>query len=120
MGTRCNIIVKDKNESIQLYRHWDGYPSAVLADLPDVLTLAWKLPRFEPSDFAAAIVASWKDQAGNIYIDGNKKLHGDIEWLYTIFFDKELKVEIKNIESGLKTVIKFTECAEYAERESEL
>jgi len=29
MSTRANIIVKDENDTIQLYRHCDGYPEGI-------------------------------------------------------------------------------------------
>lgn len=70
MATRCNIIVKDKESKIQLYRHWDGYPEAVVPELEQALQFAWPLPRFDARDFSAAIVRAWKQEGGNIYIDG--------------------------------------------------
>ncbi|MHC4266735.1 MAG: hypothetical protein ACYSUK_12520 [Planctomycetota bacterium] len=91
MSTRCNIVIKDQYNKIQLYRHCDGYPDSkhgIIANLPEALEFAWRLPRMEASDFAAAIVRAWKKVAGNIYIDGTadlpKTLHGDIEYLYII------------------------------------
>jgi hypothetical protein len=93
MATRCNVIVEDEYSRIQIYRHWDGYPKAVIADISQALHYAWPLPRFEAGEFAAAIVRAWKDNGGgNIDIDGSPKgfelVHGDIEWLYLISFDK--------------------------------
>jgi hypothetical protein len=75
MSTRCNLIVEDSYDRIQLYRHWDGYPDGeggVLAALEQAIPYAWPFPRFEASDFAAAIVRAWKTEGGgNIYIDGS-------------------------------------------------
>lgn len=101
MSTRCNLIIKDEMDKIQLYRHSDGYPGGphgVIAGLPEALKFAWELPRMEASDFSAAIVRAWKNneyiQGGNIYIDGTangaKTLHGNIEYLYTIEPDKKV------------------------------
>ena len=97
MSTRSNIIVEDKHNRIQLYRHWDGYPSGVLPELEIALLYAWQLPRFEAQDFAAAIVRGWKQEGGgNIYIDGSPQgwelIHGDVEWVYLI---KPQKVKTK-------------------------
>lgn len=96
MSTRCNIVVKDKYHSIQLYRHCDGYPDSehgVVENLKQALPLSWELPRMEASDFAAAIVAAWKEHGGNIYIDGDYRqgetLHGDIEYVYFIEPDEK-------------------------------
>jgi galactose-1-phosphate uridylyltransferase len=89
MSTRCNVIVRDKHNAIQLYRHWDGYPEAIIPDLKVALIFAWTLPRMEASDYAAAIVKSWKgEKGGHIYIDGDacipETLHGDIDYYYII------------------------------------
>lgn len=95
MSTRCNVVVQDGNQSICIYRHCDGYPDGahgVVNTLRKAFKFAWPLPRFEASDFSAAIVAAWKDKTGgNIYIDGHTPLdkpdalaHGDIEYLYII------------------------------------
>jgi len=92
MSTRCNIIIKDEYNSIQLYRHCDGYPESehgVIATLPQALKFAWPLPRMEASDMAAAVIAAWKQQGGgNIYVDGEAhlpdSLHGDIDYYYVI------------------------------------
>ena len=93
MSTRCNIIVKDEYNSIQLYRHCDGYPSGVIPDLPEALRFAWELPRMQADDMAAAIIRAWKENSGNIYIDGSadlpKTLHGDIEYYYVIEPDEK-------------------------------
>ena len=95
MSTRCNIVVKDDYDSIQLYRHSDGYPegkSGVIFELKEALNFAWKLPRMEADEFAAAIIRAWKNGSGNIYIDGTaklpKSLHGDIDYYYIISPDK--------------------------------
>lgn len=87
MAKRSNIIVEDNHNCIQLYRHYDGYPEAVLPDLHKALPFAWTLPRFEATDFAAAIVRVWKEPGvGNIYIEGSAKgwetISHSIAWIY--------------------------------------
>ena len=93
MSTRSNIIVKDERNKIQLYRHCDGYPEGVIPDLKEALPFAWELPRMEADDMAAAIVRAWKQDGGNVYIDGvadlPESLHGDIDYYYVIEPDKE-------------------------------
>lgn len=96
MSTRSNLIIKDDRNSIQLYRHSDGYPESehgVIATLEQALEFCWPLPRMEADDFAAAIVRAWKKNGGNIYIDGDYKgresLHSDIEYYYVIEPDSE-------------------------------
>ena len=91
MSTRSIIVVKDDIHSIQLYRHCDGYPDGphgVIADLAEATPFAWPLPRFEASDFAAAIVRAWKTSGGNVYIEGTAEipdtLHSDEAYLYIV------------------------------------
>ena len=106
MSTRCNIIVKDDHNSIQLYRHSDGYPDGrcgVISDLQQALQYSWELPRMEADDFAAAIIRAWKEGGGNIYIDSKedipKSLHGNIEYFYIIIpneREKNWQIEVFN------------------------
>ena len=102
MSTCSNIIVEDQYHRIQISSHSDGCPESVLPDIQKALPYAWKLPRFEADEFAAAIVAAWKQDlkamkekygfkgtaGGGIYIDGTPKgfemIHGDTEWVYVI------------------------------------
>lgn len=88
MSTRCNVVVKDEYQSIQLYKHYDGYPENMLPLIQKSTALAWDLPRFEADDFAAAFVATAKTGSGDVYIDGDhqgqESLHGDIDYLYIV------------------------------------
>ena len=105
MSTRSTLTVRDRkdgNEAYSIYRHSDGYPdtvAGVFATLPQALAYAWPLPRYEPSDFAAAIVAAWKQparaypgstyisQGGNIYLTEGREAHGDTAYHYEIWPD---------------------------------
>jgi len=54
MSIRANIVVVDEDQSVQLYRHMDGYPDSkfgVLETLKEALPYAWELPRMEADDF---------------------------------------------------------------------
>jgi len=94
MSTRCSITCKDDSGEFSLYRHSDGYPGTehgVLETLKAALSYAWRLPRFEAEDFAAAIVAALKKpasgpyaQGGNIYLSHGRDSHGDTEYHYEI------------------------------------
>lgn len=136
MSTRSNILITDNCEwgtkMVQIYRHCDGYPEGVLADLPEVLKYAWGLPRFEAEDFGAAIVRAWKGRGGGyIYIDPSptkknmwKYVHGDVEWVYVIRQEnEELMVDIydwwgqrKSRTKKVWKTIKFSDCAKVAEQ----
>ena len=68
MGTRSLYTFRDIDQSYHVYKHWDGYPEGAAMWLVQGLAYAWKLPRFEADEMAAAFIA------------GNKKAHtgGDI------------------------------------------
>ncbi len=86
MSTRANIFVTEENNTYQIYRHYDGYPENMLEALKDSLELAWSGSRFEADECAAAIVASMKDQEGNIRLMNFKgyDVNSDIDWVYTV------------------------------------
>ena len=60
MATRAIYTFKDSDQSIHVYKHWDGYPECALKFIAKALPYAWELPRFEPDEFAAAFVAGNK------------------------------------------------------------
>lgn len=88
MSTRCVITVRDEHQTFSIYRHSGGYPESkhgVLEDLQCALDYAWKLPRFEACEFAAAIVAAWKSGGGGqIYLTEGRDHHGDLEYHYDL------------------------------------
>ena len=45
---------------VTVYRHHDGYPSGAAKAIEAALDHAWKLPRFEPDEFAAGFVTANK------------------------------------------------------------
>jgi hypothetical protein len=100
VSTRSNIIAIDQYDRVQIYRHWDGYPSCVLPDLLEAFKYAWPTPRFEAADFLASVIRAWKREGGgNVYIDGSPKaweqIHGDTEWVYEIAgTDEGIKVKV--------------------------
>ena len=84
MATRSTISVHGTDTAIHIYRHWDGYPSAVIPDLYSALSFAWPLPRFEADEFAAAIVCSMKTKPGNIRICSEPNSSFDRSYHYDI------------------------------------
>lgn len=91
MTTRSTLTVREKKnskEAYSVYRHHDGYPDSehgVFATLSEALRFAWPLPRYEAMDFAAAVVAAWKDRGGGIYLTKSRDAHGDTEFHYEIY-----------------------------------
>ncbi len=69
MSTRAlyTFIDPETKQSYHVYRHHDGYPSGAAQHIRAALAYAWKLPRFEADEFAAAFVAAnkgstWRDR----------------------------------------------------------
>lgn len=100
MSTRAVITVRDEYDSFSVYRHCDGYPEGkhgVIFALSEVLSFAWELPRFEAADFAAAIIRAWKrEDGGDIYMSKGADYHGDLDYVYEVTFDGELRVKVSS------------------------
>lgn len=116
MSTRCLISVSDGAEEFHIYRHHDGYPAGphgVVATLKAAFPYAWPLPRFEASDFAAALIRGWKEKAGGIYLSEGADCHGDLEWLYVVTSKAgQLQIQISKVaESSTPTFVGTLEAA---------
>lgn len=102
MSTRSVITVKDNNDTFHVYRHCYGYPRGehgVLATLAQALPFAWPLPRFEASDFAAAIVRAWKQPGGgNVYFTESFKVHGDLAYRYEVRQRPDHTLEVRTFQ----------------------
>lgn len=98
MSTRAVYTFKDERQTFHVYKHHDGYPSGAIQWIEKAIPYAWKLPRFEASDFSAAFIAGNKRsqhdnpyQGGGVYCTHDWEDHGDLEYRYEIeLHDKEL------------------------------
>jgi hypothetical protein len=86
MGTRCNLHITEQgfscNESFQLYRHLDGYPTSILSSLLKAFKISgggWQAGR--AGKVAGCICAAGYDQYEP---ESNLQLHSDIEWFYRL------------------------------------
>ena len=89
MSTRALYTFTDKRATVVVYKHGDGYPSGVAEQIAKALKFAWALPRFEASDFGAALVAANKTPGGgSLYLcstgDWKEAGHWDCEYRYDI------------------------------------
>ena len=89
MGTRAVYCFMDDtfntDEIFSVYKHWDGYPSGAADFLTKTIPFAWKLPRFEPADFASAFITANKNEGGgDVYLTIGYQNHGDLEYYYEI------------------------------------
>ncbi len=95
MSTRAVYTFIDKDRpTYHVYKHHDGYARGAAEALAKAIPFAWKLPRFEADDFAAAFVAGNKTKGGgDVYLTSSYKNHMDLSYRYEIRFEnKELKV----------------------------
>lgn len=88
MGTRCVITFKDADSEFHVYKHWDGYLEGIAENLKKAKRRAWKFPRFEADEFAAAFVAANKPKEGDIRLmptgDIKEVAPSDIEYHYVV------------------------------------
>ena len=87
MSTRCQIEFCNGSTRRTVYRHWDGYPSAVIPDLLEFL--AWSTRRGDV-EYESANFLYWskrelgKSEQLGFGICANDELHGDIEYYYVV------------------------------------
>lgn len=88
MSTRCQIEFRSGEQRRTVYRHWDGYPSAVIPDL--LAFLAWSNRRGDV-EYESANFLYWSKreldedrcQLG-FGICTNDELHHDVEYYYVV------------------------------------
>lgn len=88
MSTRCQIEFRRGSIRRTIYRHSDGYPSAVIPDLLDFLR--WST-RGGDIEYESANFLFWskraldaRQQQLGFGICANDELHGDIEYYYVV------------------------------------
>ena len=71
MSTRAvyffNDMFRDGKDSVNIYgvyKHYDNYPKGAAYHIEAAKDYAWRLPRFEADEFAAAFVAANKNKSG--------------------------------------------------------
>jgi hypothetical protein len=104
MATRAIYVFKDSYSSYAVYKHWDGYPSQALEFIQNALTKAYKLPRFDPSEFACAFIAANKEAEGDFHLvhywDLMKNSAGE-EFTYIVTIkNNELWIKYKDWNTG--------------------
>ena len=93
MSTRCQIEFRCGNERRTVYRHWDGYPSAVIKDL--LAFLAWSV-RGSDVEYVSANFLYWSKRKMDedsvqlgFGICANDELHGDVEYYYVVAWEEQ-------------------------------
>ena len=103
MSTRACYTFQNENQSIHVYKHHDGYPyckfpqgeAGGLVWINDAKPYAWKLPRFEPDEFAAAFVSANKPPRFGASDGGGVRLISDLNpWDFSCDSEYWYKVKI--------------------------
>jgi hypothetical protein len=79
MSTRALYTFKASQEyehDWNVYKHHDGYPTGAAEHIAKALNFAWKLPRYESDEFAAAFIA-----ANKVHWDYKKEWAVDKDYL---------------------------------------
>lgn len=88
MSTRAIYTFTDERNTVHVYKHHDGYPKGAGEFIHKACALAWRLPRFEADEFAAAFVAANKDGGGGVRLIGGAQepweFASDCEYHYTV------------------------------------
>jgi hypothetical protein len=93
MSTRSIWTFIDKSwepeREYHVYKHYDGYPAGASAFVINVLLseLAWRWPRFEADEFAAAFIAANKVRQGDIRLCKSRTDFTDVGYGYTLWVD---------------------------------
>lgn len=86
MSTRANIIVEQGSSILYVYRHCDGYPSELGADLLLKLRAAGNASRFIESLLAERYEKQSYEPAARPVYEVTTEIHGDIDYLYRVVF----------------------------------
>lgn len=79
MSTRANIIVKDSNSTVYLYRHSDGYPGGLGSEIHEFLNNIKNGNYLSLYDIVGRILTGSIDD-----IEYTDRIHGDVEYKYII------------------------------------
>jgi hypothetical protein len=92
MSTRAIYTFKGFGETYHVYVHHDGYPTGAASYFAHTLEggKTWKLPRYEPDEFAAGFVASVKVAGGGVRLATSRRGAVDVEYGYTVEPDKTI------------------------------
>jgi hypothetical protein len=107
MGTRAIYTFVDINgeDECTVYKHYDGYPRGAADFIENAKSYAWKFPRYEADEFAAAFVAANKSpEGGGVRLVSDPKSYNWCDYHYIIFMDhyyQDLWVEIQE-PSGMR------------------
>lgn len=82
MGINAVVTFIDANNVCDVYVHGNAYPENINQMIENAKEYAFKFPRFEASDFAAAFIAANKTKGGgNIYF-GDEDM--EVDYSYTV------------------------------------
>jgi hypothetical protein len=93
MSTRCQIEFRSGDQRRTVYRHWDGYPSAVIPDL--LAFLDWSV-RGNDVEYVSANFLYWSKRKMDedsvqlgFGVCANDELHGDVGFYYIVAWEEQ-------------------------------
>lgn len=115
MSTRCSITIMEGGRSYRIYRHFDGYPEGVLADLKVMLDNSFA-PWCDPEYFLANFVFfakltewvkgsesdSFRPWTSGYGVCSPACEHGDLEYRYTL---QRPNIKIERVRYGSSVVV---------------
>lgn len=114
MATRCEIAISDRSGQVKakLYRHLDGYPDRVFADLKSDLPAALqKLKKagrhFSAESLAAMLVVGSVDSNGVPGIVPCQNSHDDLAYRYEVKVEDESSVTVEMNGGIISEIIEF-------------
>lgn len=80
MSTRCHVFVRQDGKELPMYRHHDGYPGGVGADLKNVLKSLSERGKLSFAEIVTGILL-YDDE---YEVEPYRNIHGDEEFIYYI------------------------------------
>ena len=99
MGTRAMIVVSGENDkrlySVKLFRHWDGYPEAVLPELTKAVAEFFAVRGHEPDMLMAYLTEQLRKNHGDMLgYRLSDKIFSDVEYVYQVTLNGKIKVRV--------------------------
>lgn len=106
MATRCDLTLSDPSFSSRLYRHYDGGPEDVIADLSRWIPRAYKQlrgsgRRCDAEILAALLVDQSKNESGLPDLVPCRETHEDLAFRYEITLEDDGHFVVEESEMGV-------------------
>ena len=85
MSTSCVLLVHDenKNELVRVYRHYDGYPSAMGQDIADILKIIADDDKLK-KNWVLSLLSMLNNRC-DFEVENHHLEHPDIDYIYRVY-----------------------------------